>query len=86
VTALVASVAPLRNFGIAAIVIAAIALIAAFIPLLSIPAGVFGLIAMAIGILCLVRDPGFNTPALLGTLLASVAVTASVIMSIVRAA
>jgi hypothetical protein len=86
VTAIVASVAPLRNFGIAAIVIAALALIAAFIPLLSIPAGLLGLISMAIGILCLVRDPGFNTPALIGTVLSSVAVSASVIMSIVRAA
>jgi hypothetical protein len=85
VAGLVASAAPLRNFGIAAIVIAAIALIAAFIPLLSIPAGALGLIAMAIGIMCLVRDPGFNSHALVGTLLSSAAVSAAVIMTIVRA-
>jgi hypothetical protein len=85
VAAIVASAASLRNFGIAAIVMAALALIAAFIPLLSIPAGALGLVAMAIGILCLVRDPGFNSPALVGTLLSSAAVSASVIMTIVRA-
>jgi hypothetical protein len=86
VAVVVASSAQFRILGIASIVIAALALIAAFIPLVSIPAGVLGLIAMAIGILSLVRDPGFNTPALVGTLLSSASVSASVIMTIVRAA
>jgi hypothetical protein len=81
-----ASRAQFRGLGIASIVIAALALSGAFIPLVSIPAGVLGLIAMAIGILCLVRDPGFNLPALIGTLLSSAAVSASVVMTIVRAA
>jgi hypothetical protein len=84
--AIVPSTVQFRGLGIASIVIAALALTAAFIPLVSIPAGVLGLIGMAIGILCLVRDPGFNSPALIGTLLSSAAVSASVVMTIVRAA
>jgi hypothetical protein len=82
----VVSTVQFRSLGIASIVIAALALTAAFIPLVSIPAGVLGLIGMAIGILCLARDPGFNSPALIGTLLSSAAVSAAVVMTIVRAA
>jgi hypothetical protein len=86
VAVVAASSVQFRSLGIASIVIAALALSAAFIPLVSVPAGVLGLIAMAIGILCLVRDPGFNSAGLIGTLLSSAAVSASVIMTIVRAA
>ncbi|HXD60945.1 MAG TPA: hypothetical protein VN619_03355 [Lacisediminihabitans sp.] len=72
-----------QRLGRAVVVTAAVALLGAFIPLAAVAAGVLGLLALALGLSCLVRDPGFNRPALGGTLLSSAAVAASVVMALI---
>jgi len=72
-----------RRLGRGVVVAAAVALLGAFIPLASIAAGVLGLLALALGLSCLVRDPGFNRPALVGILLSSAAVVAAVLMALI---
>lgn len=72
-----------RRLGRGVVVAAAVALLGAFIPLASIAAGVLGLLALAFGLSCLIRDPGFNRPALGGTLLSSAAVAVAVLMALI---
>lgn len=74
-----------KRLGRAVVVTAAIALVGAFVPLASVAAGVLALLALALGLSCLIRDPGFNRPALGGTLLSSAAVASSVIMAFIYA-
>lgn len=64
---------------------AAVALVGAFIPLGTLAAGVLAFIGLVLGVGCLIRDPGFNLPGLVGTLLSSAAVSAAVIMVFVYA-
>lgn len=74
-----------KRLGRAVVVMAAVALVGAFIPAASIAAGVLALLALVLGLSCLVRDPGFNLVALGGTLLSSAAVALAVIMAFVYA-
>lgn len=74
-----------RRFGVAVMIAAAVALVGAFIPLGTITAGVLAILGLVLGVSCLIRDPGFNLPALIGTLLSSAAVSAAVIMLFVYA-
>jgi hypothetical protein len=74
-----------RRVGVAVVIMAAVALVGAFIPLSTIAAGVLAILGLVLGVGCLIRDPGFNLPALVGTLLSSAAVSAAVIMMFVYA-
>ena len=74
-----------RRFGVAVVIAALVALVGAFIPLSTIAAGVLAFLGLALGVSCLIRDPDFNPPALVGTLLSSVAVSTAVIMMFVYA-
>jgi uncharacterized membrane protein YkgB len=74
-----------RRVGVAVVTMAAVALVGAFIPLGTVAAGVLAVITLVLGVSCLIRDPGFNLPALIGTLLASAAVSAAIIMLFVYA-
>lgn len=74
-----------RRLSVAVMVAAAVALVGAFIPVGTFTAGVLALLSLMLGVGCLIRDPGFNLPALVGTLLSSAAVSAAVIMTFVYA-
>ncbi|WP_349899264.1 hypothetical protein [Parafrigoribacterium soli] len=81
----VQSSAAFTRAGWAVVVMAVVALAGSFIPLASVASGVLALLGLVLGLSCLIRDTGFNRPALGGTLLSSAAVAASVIMTIVYA-
>jgi hypothetical protein len=83
--ATVIAMSRLGRLGIVSLVIAGASLIAAFIPIVTIAAAVCGLVGLSLGLTCLIRDPGFNLPALGGTLASSAAVSAAMIMTVVYA-
>lgn len=74
-----------RRLGVLVAVVAALALVGAFIPVSTIGAAVLAAVGLALGVGCLIRDPGFNRAALIGTLLCSAALSAAIIMTFVYA-
>jgi hypothetical protein len=78
--------APRRNgIALTSVCLAAVAVAAVFFPFGAIPAAILAAAGLVVGIVCLVRDPGFNLLALIGTVASSAAVSAAVIMAFVRA-
>lgn len=74
-----------RRLGVLVAIVSAVALVGAFIPVSTIGAGVLAALGLAFGVGCLIRDPGFNRAALVGTVLCSAALSAAVIMTLVYA-
>jgi len=72
----------MRRLGTMVVLLSGIALVGAFIPGITLIALVVAVVSLALGILCLIIDPSFNALALLGTVVASAAVSLSIIMGI----
>lgn len=73
----------MNRFGSMVVLVGAVALVAAFIPGFTLAALLVGVLALALGIVCLVIDPSFNVLALMGTITASAAVSLAIIMGLV---
>jgi hypothetical protein len=80
-----AAVARLRGLATTSLCLAVVALAGAFVPYGLIPAGLVAVAGLVVGILCLIRDPGFNLLALVGTVLSSAAVSTVAVLAILRA-
>jgi hypothetical protein len=65
--------------------LAAAAFALVFLPFGVIPAGVLAAAALVVGVVCLIRDPGFNLLALGGTVLSSAAVSTVAVVIILHA-
>ena len=68
------------------VLVGAVALVAAFIPGMTIFALLVGVLGLALGIVCLIIDHSFNVQALIGTITASAAVSLAIIMGFVYGA
>jgi hypothetical protein len=73
----------MQRFGSMVVLLSAVALIAAFIPGVTLIALVVAVLALALGILCLALDSSFNVLGLIGTVAASAAVSLAIIMGLV---
>jgi hypothetical protein len=73
----------MQRFGSMVVLLSGVALIAAFIPGVTLMALVIAVLALALGILCLVLDNSFNVLGLIGTVAASAAVSLAIIMGLV---
>jgi hypothetical protein len=80
-----ASAARLKWLAVLCVCLAAAALAIVFLPFGVIPAGILAAAALVVGVVCLVRDPGFNLLALGGTVLSSAAVSTVAVMAILHA-
>jgi hypothetical protein len=80
-----APAARLKWPAVACIGLAAAAFAVVLLPFGVIPAGVLSVAGLVVGILCLIRDPGFNLVALGGTVLSSAAVSAVAVVAVLRA-
>jgi hypothetical protein len=77
--------ARLKGLAVTSVCLAVVGLAVVGIPYGTIPAGILAVAGLVIGIACLIRDPGFNLLALIGTVLCSAAVTTVVIVAFLRA-
>jgi hypothetical protein len=73
----------MQRFGSMVVLLSGVALIAAFVPGVTLIALIMAVFALALGILCLVLDNRFNVLGLAGTVAASAAVSLSIIMGLV---
>jgi hypothetical protein len=80
-----ASAARLKWLAVVCVSLAAAALAIVFLPFGVIPAGILAAAALVVGVVCLVRDPGFNLLALGGTVLSSAAVSTVAVVAILHA-
>jgi hypothetical protein len=80
-----ASAARLKWLAVVCVCLATAALAIVFLPFGVIPAGILAAAALVVGVVCLVRDPGFNLLALGGTVLSSAAVSTVAVMAILHA-
>jgi hypothetical protein len=80
-----ASAARLKWLAVVCVCLAGAALAIVFLPFGVIPAGILAAAALVVGVVCLVRDPGFNLLALGGTVLSSAAVSTVAVMAILHA-
>jgi hypothetical protein len=85
VLAEVAASPRLKRLAVVSVVLAVAALAVVFVPVALAVGAVFGLVGLTAGVVCLVRDPGFNLPALAGTVLSSAAVSIAGVLAVVRA-
>ena len=81
----VRAAARLKGLALVSVCCAVIALTIVFVPYGVIPAGLVAVAGLVVGIVCLIRDPGFNLLALTGTVLSSAAVSAVAVVVILRA-
>lgn len=75
--------ATMQRFGSMVVLVGVVALVGAFIPGVTFFALLLAVLALALGITCLVIDSSFNVAGLTGTLVASAAVSLAIIMGIV---
>jgi hypothetical protein len=80
-----ASAARLKWLAVVCVCLAAATFAVVFVPFGVIPAGVLSVAGLVIGVICLIRDPGFNLLALGGTVLSSAAVSTVAVMAILHA-
>jgi hypothetical protein len=79
-----AAAARLKGLAVVSVCCAVVALAILFVPYGVIPAGVVAVAGLVVGIVCLIRDPGFNLLALGGTVLSSAAVSTVAVVVILR--
>jgi hypothetical protein len=80
-----ASAARLKWLAGVCVCLAAAAFAVVFFPFGVIPAGVLSAGGLVSGVICLIRDPGFNLLALGGTVLSSAAVSTVAVVAILHA-
>jgi hypothetical protein len=73
----------MKRFGSMVVLVGGMALAGAFIPGITLGALILAVVGLVLGIACLIMDESFNTLGLIGTLVASAAVSLSIIMAIV---
>jgi hypothetical protein len=73
----------MQRLGSMVVLVGAVALVGAFIPGVTFFALLLAIVGLALGIGCLVMDRSFNVAGLIGTLVASAAVSLAIIMGIV---
>jgi len=76
----------MQRFGSMVVLVGAVALVAAFVPGVTFFALILAVFGLALGIACLIIDRSFNVAALIGTLVASAAVSLAIIMGFVYGA
>jgi hypothetical protein len=80
-----ASAARLKWLAVACVCLAVAAFAMVVFPFGLLPAGILAVAALVVGIVCLIRDPGFNLLALGGTVLSSAAVSTVAVVAILHA-
>lgn len=73
----------MKRFGSMVVLVSGVALAGAFVPGITLYALILAVIGLALGIVCLIIDDSVNLLGLLGTVVASAAVSLSIIMGIV---
>jgi hypothetical protein len=81
----IATAARRTGLAVTSVCLAVVAFAVVFFPVGALPAGVLAVAGLVVGIVCLIRDPGFNVIALIGTVLSSAAVSVAVVMAFLRA-
>jgi len=81
----VRAAARLKGLAVVSVCCAVVALAIVFVPYGVVPAGLVAVAGLVVGIVCLIRDPGFNLLALGGTVLSSAAASTVAVVVILRA-
>jgi len=73
----------MQRFGSLVVLMSVVALVGAFIPVVTLFALMLAIAGIALGLICLALDRSFNVAGLIGTVLSSAAVSLAIIMGIV---